>query len=157
MSLNGFWAGARAIRTDLNRRINRLGAGLYEYLVCFESLHDKYARLVADTEGAPAVRHVTLSNMGRIDLPQQYRSFRLDAVYTPLVMVSPTPANTVILSSFAGQMELSIVSDELSLPQAQALAVERRVMEILRNCAAIPQQPEMDPANDVSAKSAIAT
>jgi hypothetical protein len=140
MSAGSFWGRARAIKADMTRRIDRLGAGLYEYLVGLEALHYKYARLVADTEGAPAVRHVTLSNMGRVDLPQQYRSFRLEAVYCPLVMVSPTPANTVIISSFAGQMEFAIVSDEHSLPHAQAHAIEQRAMDILRTCVAIPAQ-----------------
>lgn len=97
-----------------------------------EGLHDKYTALVAGTEAAPAVRHITLSNMGRVDLPQQYRSFRIEEVYSPLVMVSPSPANTLVLSSFAGRLEFAIISDEQSLPREKALAIQERAMEILR-------------------------
>jgi len=140
MSAGSFWARARAIKADLTRRIDRLGAGLYDNLVGFESLHDQYARLVAYFESAPAVRNVTLSNLGRLDLPQQYRSFRLERVYSPLVMVSPTPANTVVISSFAGQMEFAIISDEQSLPYGQALEIRKRAMEILSTCVAMPAQ-----------------
>lgn len=140
MSVGDFWARTRAIKADMTRRIDRLGAGLYEHLMALEGLHDKYTRLVADTEGAPAVRHVTLSNMGRVDLPQQYRSFQLEAVYSPLVMVSPSPANTVILSSFVDQLEFAIVSDDRSLPYAQAQAIEQMAMEILHTCVAMPAQ-----------------
>lgn len=140
ISTDSFWVHARAIKTDMTRRIDRLGAGLYSYLVSLEGLHDKYARLVGNTENVSAVRHVTLSNMGRVDLPLQYENFRLEAVYSPLVMVSPSPANTVVLSSFAGQMEFAIISDEFSLPQAQAQAIERRAMEILHTCVAVPEQ-----------------
>jgi hypothetical protein len=157
MSADSFWARARAIKADLTRRIDRLGAGLHEYLVGLEGLHDKYARLVADTEAAPAVRHVTLSNMGRVDLPQQYRSFRLESVYSPLVMVSPTPANTVIISSFAGQLEFAIVSDQLSLPQAQAQAIEQRAMDILRTCVAISVQYQSGLLDEPSAMRAKTT
>jgi hypothetical protein len=135
----GFWECARSIKADITRRIDRLGARLYEYLVGLESLHDKYDRLVGDTESAPAVRHLTLSNMGRLDLPTQYRTFTLETVYSPMVMVSPTPANTVVLSSFAGQLEFSIVSDVQSLPPAQATAIQQRAMAILRNCAGIAE------------------
>jgi hypothetical protein len=138
MSAAGFWSRARAIKTDLTRRVDRLGAGLYDNLVGFEALHDQYARLVAFFESAPAVRSVTLSNLGRLDLSQQYRSFRLERVYSPLVMVSPTPANTVVISTFAGQMEFAIISDEHSLPRAQALEIQQRAMEILRTCVATP-------------------
>jgi hypothetical protein len=140
MSAASFWAQARAIKADLTRRIDRLAGGLYDNLVGLEALHDKYARLVAYFESAPAVRNVTLSNLGRLDLPQQYRSFRLERVYSPLVMVSPTPANTVVISSFAGQMEFAIISDEQSLPLAQALEIRYRAMEILSTFAAMIAQ-----------------
>ena len=133
----GFWQCARAVKADMTHRIDRLGAGLYEYLVGLETLHDKYDRLVDDTEGAPAVRHLTVSNMGRLDLPAQYRTFALETVYSPVVMVSPTPANTVVLSSFAGQLEFAIVSDTESLPPLQAELIQKRAMAILRSCADI--------------------
>jgi hypothetical protein len=140
MSTASFWARARTIKADLTRRIDRLGAGLYDNLAGLERLHDKYASLVAYFERTPAVRNVTLSNLGRLDLPRQYRSFRLERVYSPLVMVSPTPANTVVISSFAGQMEFAIISDEYSLPYAQALEIRHRAMEILGACVAMPAQ-----------------
>ncbi len=138
ISAGDFWLRARVLKQEMTRRIGRLGASVYTYLAALETLHDKYSRLVADTENAPAVRHLTISNMGRIDLPQQYRSFRLEAVYSPLVMVSPTPANTVVLSSFAGQMEFAIISDEVSLPYADALKIQQRTMEILDVCMEKP-------------------
>ena len=147
----GFWECARAIKADMTRRIDRLGAGLYENLVGLESLHDKYDRLVEDTEDAPAVRHLTVSNMGRLDLPTEYRTFTLETVYSPLVMVSPTPANTVVLSSFAGQLEFAIVSDSQSLPLAEATAIQQRAMDILRSCAGIAEgAPQSSPKEAVN-------
>jgi hypothetical protein len=140
MSAASFWVRARAVKADLTRRIDRLGAGLYDNLAGLERLHDKYTRLVSYFESAPAVRNVTLSNLGRLDLPRQYRNFRLERVYSPLVMVSPTPANTVVISSFAGQMEFAIISDEHSLPYAQALEISQRAMEILNACVAMSAQ-----------------
>jgi hypothetical protein len=145
----GFWECARAIKADMIHRLDRLGAGLCEYLVGLETLHDKYDRLVGDTEGAPAVRHLTVSNMGRLDLPTQYRTFTLETVYSPMVMVSPTPANTVVLSSFAGQLEFAIVSDTQSLPPVQAAVIQKRAMAMLRSCADIA-----DSAIPASAKAA---
>lgn len=132
-----FWECARTVKAEITRRINRLGAGLYEYLAGLESLHDKYHKLVGDTENASVVRHVTLSNMGRLDLPTQYRTFTLETVFSPLVMVSPTPANTVILSSFGGRLEFAIVSDTQSLPYAQASAIQQQALSTLCRCTGI--------------------
>lgn len=131
-----FWECARRIKAEMTRRIDRLGAGLYEYLVGLESLHDKYEQLVGNTENAPAVRHLTLSNMGRLDLPTQYRTFTVETVYSPVVMVSPTPANTVVLSSFAGELEFAMIADAQSLPLTEAAAIQQRAMAILRAGAA---------------------
>jgi hypothetical protein len=141
-SVSAFWERARATREDLTRRIERLGQQIYEFLAALETLHDRYPRLVADTEVAPEVRHVTFSNLGRLDLPQQYRSFQIEQVHSPLVMVSPSPANTVVLSSFEGAMEFAIISDELALPQEQARAIAGRTMDLLRWSAGIAVQEE---------------
>jgi hypothetical protein len=135
MCTDGFWERARVIKGDLTRRIENLGSGLYATLAAMERLHDDYASLVAYFERTPVIRNLTLSNLGRLDLPRHYMSFRVERVYSPLVMVSPTPANTVVISSFAGDLEFAMISDEQSLPRAQALEIQQRAMEILRVCA----------------------
>jgi hypothetical protein len=150
MSAAGFWSRARVTKADLTRRIEHMGADLYCYLVGLEGLHRDCAKFVAYFDEAPAVRHLTLSNMGRLDLPQQYRSFRLEKVYSPLVMVSPTPANTVVISSFGGQLEFAIVSDEHSLARVEALAIEQRAMTILRTCIAVAAKHELSSTDSMS-------
>jgi hypothetical protein len=142
MSARGFWTCAQAIKADLTRQVDVLGRDIYDYLVGMESMHGMYGSLVGDTESALSVRHVTFSNMGRLEFPQRYQSFWVEAIYSPLVMISPTPANTIVISSFAGRLELAIVSDEQSLPPGQAKAIRRRAMNILRDCAGILTQYE---------------
>jgi hypothetical protein len=151
MSASGFWTCARAIKADLTRRVDVLGRDIYDYLVGMEGMHSMYGSLVGDTDSAKAVRHVTLSNMGRLEFPQRYQSFWVETIYSPLVMISPTPANTVVISSFAGCLELAIVSDEQSLPPGQARAIRRRAMDILRDCAGIPTQYQSGLADEPSA------
>src|SRR5882757_6234331 len=138
MSASGFWTCAQAIKADLTRRVDVLGRGMY-------------GSLVGDTDSAPTVRHVTLSNMGRLEFPQRYSNFWVETIYSLLVMISPTPANTVVISSFAGHLELAIVSDEQSLPREQAMAIRRRAMDILRDCAGIPALYQSRLADELSA------
>lgn len=140
MSTDKFWERARVVKEDLTRRIERLGGSLYETLAALERLHDRYDRIVGYFEKPPAIRNLTLSNLGRLELGRQYRSFTLEKVYSPLVMVSPTPANTVVISSFAGDMEFAVISDEQSLPREEALQIQHRAMEILRTCAGIAEE-----------------
>jgi hypothetical protein len=151
MSASDFWTCAQAIKSDLTRQVDVLGRDIYDYLVGMEAMHGIYGRLIGDTESALAVRHLTISNMGRLEFPQRYQSFWVETIYSPLVMISPTPANTVVISSFAGRMELAIVSDEQSLPPAQARAIRWRAMDILRDCAGIPTQFELGHSDQPSA------
>jgi hypothetical protein len=148
---SSFWTCAQAIKADLTRQVDVLGRDIYDYLVGMEAMHGIYGRLIADTKNATAVRHITISNMGRLEFPQRFQSFWVEAIYSPLVMISPTPANTVVISSFAGRMELAIVSDEQSLPPADAMAIRRRAMDILRDCAGIPAQYKSGLADEPSA------
>jgi hypothetical protein len=55
------------------------------------------------------------------------------------------------MSSFAGCLELAIISDEQSLPSVQAKAIRRRAMDILRDCAGIPAQYNPKLADEPSA------
>ena len=151
MSASGFWTCAQAIKTDLTRQVDVLGRDIYDYLVGMEGMHSMYGSLIADTENATAVRHVTISNMGRLEFPQRYQSFWVETIYSPLVMISPTPANTVVISSFAGRLEVAIISDEQSLPPGQARAIRWRAMNILRDCAGIPTRYESGLAEKPSA------
>jgi hypothetical protein len=130
-----FWKRARAMKVDLDKRVEQLGKLFYPYLLSLEGLHHKYNSVVEFFERAPAVRDLTFSNMGRLALGAQDGNLRVGKVFSPLVMVSPTPANTVVLSSFAGEMEFAIISDEQSLPRADAAAISHRASEILKICA----------------------
>jgi hypothetical protein len=134
MGINTFWKRACAIKADLDKRVDQLSASFFQYLLSLEGLHHKYNEVVDFFERPPAVRHLTFSNLGRLALGAHYGDVRIEKVYSPLVMVSPTPANTVVLSSFAGEMEFAMISDEQSLPRAEAAAISLRAAEILRAC-----------------------
>ncbi|HEV2498965.1 MAG TPA: condensation domain-containing protein [Terriglobia bacterium] len=134
-NINTFWKRARAIKSDLDQRVSHLGAGFYVYLAGLEGFHHRYDRVVDFFEQTPAIRNLTFSNLGRLELGRQYGGLNVEQVYSPLVMVSPTPAHTVVLSSFAGQMEYAIISDEASLPRTGAGAISCRVVEVLQACA----------------------
>lgn len=134
MGMDTFWKRARAIKADLDKRVDHLGTVFYQHLLSWEGLHHKYNSVVDFFEQIPAIRHLTFSNMGRLALGTKFGDLRVEKVHSPLVMVSPTPANTVVLSSFAGEMEFAIISDEQSLPRAHAAAILRRAAEILQAC-----------------------
>jgi hypothetical protein len=132
--MHTFWKRARAIKAGLDDRVARLGKVFYQYLLSLEELHHRYNSLVDYFDRTPDIRNLTFSNMGRLSLGAHYGNLSVEKVYSPLVMVSPTPANTVVLSSFAGEMEFAIISDEESLPRVDANAISCRAAELLQAC-----------------------
>jgi Condensation domain len=129
-----FWAAARAMKADLTQRVQKVEGSIHLNLASFEGLHERYEEVVNYFERRPAVPSLTFSNLGRLDLPEECRGLRVEKVFSPLVMVSPTPANTVVLSSFRGEMEFALVSDEESLPRSEAERIREMALEFLRQC-----------------------
>lgn len=136
---DAFWTLARALRADVERRIERLGPRVHESLLGMERLHAVFDRLIAHGQSRPAGGNVTLSWLGRLDLARDYGDFRLDAVRSPTAMLAPTPANLVTISGFDGGLDFALTSDDRSLPVAQAHAVRDRVMEVL-HAALLPRK-----------------
>ena len=136
-----FWQLARAFKLDLVRKFDRLKSIFIECLIGFERLHRHFDWLASGIDAPRQIRHVTFtSNMGRLKLPD-YRSFKLGTIHSPMAMIHPSPANTVAIFSYAGELEFTLISDELALPFDQALAIRKRAVEILRTEAVPLQQP----------------
>jgi hypothetical protein len=142
-----FWVLARALKADMDRKIDRLGPSVHENLLGMERLHALFDKLIAYGQSRPSGGNVTLSWLGRLELPQDYGDFRLEAVHSPTAMLAPTPANLITISGFDGSLDFALTSDEQSLPVAQAQAVKDKAMQALRaSSRAEPSPPLRAPA-----------
>lgn len=142
-----FWVLARALKADMDRKIDRLGPKVHENLLGMERLHALFDKLIAYSRSKPAGRNVSLSYLGRLDLAQDYGDFRLEAIYSPSLVLAPTPANLVVISSFAGRLDFAFISDERSMPYSQALTIKEKAMQLLQACARLPAESGALPTN----------
>lgn len=140
VAMTAFWTAARTLKRDMDGKIDRLAPKVHARFLGMERLHDVYDAMTAYGRSRRAGRRVSLSYLGRLDFPRDYRDFRLQAVRGISAMLAPTPAHLIVVSSFGGRFDLSLASDESSLPYAQARAIQERAMETLRICAA-PSTP----------------
>jgi NRPS condensation-like uncharacterized protein len=129
-----FWTLARALKTDMDRKIDRLDSTVYNNFLGMEHMHDAYDRMVVYAQSKRAGQQVSLSYVGKLDLAQNYRDFRLQEICDISAMIAPTPANLIAIYSFAGQFHFSLASDESSLPYAQALQIKEQVRATLLAC-----------------------
>ena len=126
-----FWTLARALKTDMTNKIDRLESSVYTLFLGMEHLHSVYDRMFARAQAKRAGYQVSLSYVGKLGLDQSYSNFRLQDICDISGMMSPTPANLVAIYSFAGQFRFSLSSDESSLPYSQAQQIQQQVLKTL--------------------------
>jgi hypothetical protein len=135
-----FWPLARALQDDMRRKIDRLAPAVYEQLLGLERLHPLFDRLVAFSRSRRSGRSVSLSYLGRLDASApDYGSFRVEAIHAPSALLEPTPASLVTIVGYAGRLDIAFISDESSLPAAEAGRIRRLAMELLHVAAALPE------------------
>lgn len=141
-----FWAHARALQADLQSRIEVLPAKVYRNYLGLERLHGVFERMVVYGRSRREGRQLTLSNLGRLALAQDYRGFRLRAVRGISGVVGATPAHQLVISRYAGRYDFALASDEESLPRAQAQDIRERAMDLLLALTAPQAQAQGEPA-----------
>ncbi|WP_266157186.1 condensation domain-containing protein [Dyella silvatica] len=139
-----FWGLARAFKRDLATKIASMSRKVYETFLGMEHLHGWFDRIIASSQSGHGGRDVRLSYLGRVELAQDYRQFRVETMHCLSAMLAPTPAHLIAMSSFAGRLNFTFVSDELSLPREQASIIKEKAMALL--LAAVPAEIFNEPA-----------
>lgn len=126
-----FWDQARALQADLQAKVEVLAPKVYRNFLGLERLHDVFERMVVYGRSRRAGRELTLSNLGRLSLAQDYHGYRLSAVRGISGLVGATPAQLLVMSRYAGRYDFVLASDEDSLPRAQAQRIREHAMALL--------------------------
>ncbi|MHA4809432.1 condensation domain-containing protein [Flavitalea flava] len=127
--ISGFWEKARKFKRALAEKIARLNG--YELLLISEQFHSlvkKMVNFLLSTEGS---HDFTLSNMGRLEIPPHYLGFAVETIYSPTVLFPWRNPNTIVVSSFKGQMDFTILSNAVFLTYKEAEAIRDKAMELL--------------------------
>ena len=136
-----FWTLARALKTDMTSKIDRLESSVYTLFMGMEHLHGLYNQMFARAQAKRAGYQVSLSYVGKLGLDRSYNNFRLQDICDISGMMAPTPANLVAIYSYGGQFRFSHSSDESSLPYSQALQIKQQVLDTLTLSAGVPEMP----------------
>lgn len=124
-----FWQDARAMSENLIGKANQINAA--EMMVITEYFHSSTDALLRHMRSSKGSHDLTLSNMGVLDFPADYRSFSLRAVHSPSVGFPWRNSNTLVVSTFLGQMDFSFCSQEGFLSQEVAKSILDQATDIL--------------------------
>lgn len=114
-----FWSKARQIKKDITQKVAALNG--YDILQSGEYFHSSVRKLVKHLMADEGGHDFTFSNLGRLNIPADYSSFRLDTIYSLTVAFPWRNPNTLFVSSFNGQMDFTFMSNTHSLSHEDAI------------------------------------
>jgi len=127
----GFWDDTRSIKNDLIEKIKNIN--MPEIIIMSEYFQGSAGQMIRHLRSTKGSHDVTLSNMGVLDIPEQYQSFSVGAIRSPAVGFPWKNANTLVVSTFLGKTDFSFSSYEGFLSQEKAVEIKEKVIEILMN------------------------
>lgn len=109
---------ARQIKGQISMGLKKMDiAGVLHMNEHFQSVVPKLLNHLMTTEGS---HDFTCSNMGKLAIPDQFRSFTVDAIYSPSVVFPWRNPHTLVMSSYNHVLDFTFMSNEQVLPLEQA-------------------------------------
>src|SRR4030088_1044841 len=133
----GFWDLARRLKQSMSEQIGRLNA--YEHLMVAEELQTSIPKVISFLRRSKGRHDFAFSNVGRLDMPDNYRGFRVEGLLGVTVAVPWRNATTLITAHFRGRADIALVSNDGFLPYAEAVAIKETAVKLLMKAAAVPE------------------
>ena len=109
---------AKRIKEQLAMGLKKMDiAGVLYMNEHFQSVVPKLLNHLMTTRGS---HDFTCSNMGKLAIPDQFRSFTVDAIYSPSVVFPWRNPHTLVMSSYNHVLDFTFMSNEQVLPLEQA-------------------------------------
>ncbi|PIF46675.1 condensation domain-containing protein [Chryseobacterium sp. 52] len=118
----------------MQESVERKTAKLNPYItmMVMESAHDALKNFTKLLKHGKSSNDCMFSNLGRIQIPHQYKEFTLDTIFSPSVIGPLGNTTTMVTSTFKGEMDFSFVGSEGYLPYSEALAIRDEVIQTVK-------------------------
>jgi NRPS condensation-like uncharacterized protein len=125
----GILDNARQIKKDLVEKIGKMEAR--ELLWMGEQMHPVVDRMISMLKSSKGGHDVTLSNMGRLNIPDDYKNFKVETIISPTVAFPWLNSNTLVATTYNQQMDFTFMSNEQFLSKEEAVKIKNEAIELL--------------------------
>ncbi|OOG17197.1 hypothetical protein BWD42_17245 [Sphingobacterium sp. CZ-UAM] len=125
-----FLDNLRLMQDEVERKTAKLNP--YITMMVMESAHNALKNFTRLLKRGKSSNDCMFSNLGRIQIPDQYQEFSLDTIFSPSVIGPLGNTTTMVTSTFRGQMDFSFVGSEGYLPETEALAICDEIIDRIR-------------------------
>ncbi|CAM3602036.1 MULTISPECIES: condensation domain-containing protein [Sphingobacterium] len=120
---------AKDIKATLAQKMEKVVAR--ELLWMGEQMHPLVDRMIGMLKSSPGGHDITLSNMGKIHIPNAYDNFTLETIYSPTVAFPWLNSNTLVVTTFNQQMDFTFMSNEDFLPKEEAIKIKDKAITLM--------------------------
>ncbi|MCW2262828.1 MULTISPECIES: condensation domain-containing protein [Sphingobacterium] len=118
------------MQESVDRKTTKLNP--YITMMVMESAHDALDNFTKLLKNGKSSNDCMFSNLGRIQIPHEYKSFTLDTIFSPTVIGPLGNTTTLVTSTFRDEMDFSFVASEGYLPHAEALAMRDEINQTIQ-------------------------
>lgn len=124
-----FFADAKRMQEDIDKKTVKLDP--YETIMMMEESHSSLNNFTNFLKYGKSSNDCMFSNLGRVDIPHQYKNFAVETIFSPSVIGPLGNTTTLVTSTYLGQMDFTFIASEGFIPYAEAQAIKEKMMEIL--------------------------
>lgn len=124
-----FFKDARRMQDDIDRKTAKLDP--YSTLMMMEESHAALNNFTKFLKYGKSTNDCMFSNLGRIDIPHQYRTFEMETIFSPSVIGPLGNTTTMVTSTYRGQMDFTFIASKGFLPYDEALSIKNKMMDLI--------------------------
>lgn len=124
-----FFSNARKMQEDINKKTAKLDA--YENIMMMEESHASLDNFTNFLKYGKSSNDCMFSNLGKIDIPHQYKNFELETIYSPSVIGPLGNTTTLVTSTYRQQMDFTFIASEGFIPYEEGLAIQQEFLGII--------------------------
>ncbi|BAV04116.1 condensation domain protein [Filimonas lacunae] len=133
-----FWLQTQLFKKSLKEKIKQLN--VHELLLLSEYFHASVKKMVALLRSSKGSHDFTFSNMGQLNIPNNYQQFKVNAIYSPTVAFPWRNPNTIVVSAFNKELDFAFISDDSFLNRQDAECIRDKAMELLQQQVAFAER-----------------
>jgi len=124
-----FFADAKRMQEDIDKKTAKLDP--YETIMMMEESHSSLNNFTNFLKYGKSSNDCMFSNLGRVDIPHQYKNFAVETIFSPSVIGPLGNTTTLVTSTYLGQMDFTFIASEGFIPYTEAQTIKEKIMEIL--------------------------
>lgn len=124
-----FFSNARKMQEDINQKTAKLDA--YDNIMMMEESHATMDNFTKFLKYGKSSNDCMFSNLGKVDIPHQYKNFELETLFSPSVIGPLGNTTTLVTSTYRGQMDFTFIASEGFIPYDEGLAIQEKLMGII--------------------------